>query len=342
MRERQAVLNSSQYTWGRWEAYEDEINDISSGNMCKLEHSAELSVELLDAVDIAVDEIGRGGIKVEVKYSCRFYILLVKEGTNLAAVRIEGEKSERSINFEILGERTLSENILKLLRGSFKEVKNGSLKWYRLEKGSLESNTIIVKSKRDVYSEFYPWIKDGVESYIDRFISSDASILLMLGPPGTGKTSLIRHMIASRNLNAMFSYDEALLESDAFFSAFIVGKSNLMVMEDADNLIGSRENGNKLIPRFLNTAEGLVKIEGKKMIFTTNLESVRNIDAALVRPGRCFDVMKTRLLTHKEMLAVVDVCGLESTPPWKEEYSLSEIFSPATHTSKAERRVGFY
>ena len=40
-----------------------------------------------------------------------------------------------------------------------------------------------------------------------------------------------------------------------------------------------------------------------------------------MRPGRCFDVMKTRLLTHKEMLAVVEAAGLESTPPWKEEYS---------------------
>jgi hypothetical protein len=114
-----------------------------------------------------------------------------------------------------------------------------------------------------------------------------------------------------------------------------------MVIEDADNLIGSRENGNKLIPRFLNTAEGLVKIDGKKMIFTTNLESVRNIDSALVRPGRCFDVMKTRLLTHKEMLAVVEAAGIESTPPWKEEYSLSEIFSPAEAPQRVERRVGF-
>ena len=70
------------------------------------------------------------------------------------------------------------------------------------------------------------------------------------------------------------------LKSDAFFSKFIVGDSDIMVIEDADLLIGSRENGNKLIPRFLNTAEGLVKVEGKKMIFSTNLETARSIDEA--------------------------------------------------------------
>ena len=63
-----------------------------------------------------------------------------------------------------------------------------------------------------MYDEFYPWIKEGVESYLDRFMSSESSILLMIGPPGTGKTSLLRHLICSRNLTAMFSYDEALLE----------------------------------------------------------------------------------------------------------------------------------
>jgi hypothetical protein len=31
---------------------------------------------------------------------------------------------------------------------------------------------------------------------------------------------------------------------------------------------------------------------GKKMIFTTNLDDCRNIDAALLRRERCFDVLQ--------------------------------------------------
>jgi hypothetical protein len=35
-----------------------------------------------------------------------------------------------------------------------------------------------------------------------------------------------------------------------------------------------------------------VKFGGKKMIFTTNLDDCRNIDAALLRRERCFDVLQ--------------------------------------------------
>ena len=192
-----------------------------------------------------------------------------------------------------------------------------------------------------MHPEFYPWIQEGVDKYIDRFLDADSSILLMVGPPGTGKTSFLRHMISSRNLIANVTYDEELLSSDEFFHSFITSKSQLMVIEDADNLISSRDSGNRLIPRFLNTAEGLVKVGKKKMVFTTNLPNVQSVDEALVRPGRCFDVMKTRQLTHKEMIAATSAAGLTYIVPAKEEYSLSEIFSSSKPRLNAIRKVGF-
>jgi len=115
----------------------------------------------------------------------------------------------------------------------------------------------------------------------------------------------------------------------------------LLVIEDADTLICSRDSGNKLIPRFLNTAEGLVKATGKKMVFTTNLDSINNVDEALIRPGRCFDVMKTRALTHSEMRAASLAAGIDYVPPVKDEYTLSEIFSSSRPSNKIRMKLGF-
>jgi ATP-dependent 26S proteasome regulatory subunit len=46
-----------------------------------------------------------------------------------------------------------------------------------------------------------------------------------------------------------------------------------------------------MMHRFLNVGDGLVTTKGKKLIFSTNLPSIRDVDSALVRPGRCFDIL---------------------------------------------------
>ncbi len=58
------------------------------------------------------------------------------------------------------------------------------------------------------------------------------------------------------------------------------------MIEDADHLRMARANGNVDLHRFLAIADGVVRAQGRKIIFTTNLPNVGDIDEALVRPGR--------------------------------------------------------
>jgi hypothetical protein len=44
----------------------------------------------------------------------------------------------------------------------------------------------------------------------------------------------------------------------------------------------------------------VVRAQGRKIIFTTNLPNVGDIDEALVRPGRCFATVRTRALERRE------------------------------------------
>jgi ATP-dependent 26S proteasome regulatory subunit len=58
--------------------------------------------------------------------------------------------------------------------------------------------------------------------------------------------------------------------------------------------------------RFLTAADGVVRAQGRKIIFTTNLVNIGDIDDALLRPGRCFATVRTRGLAPKEAARLIE------------------------------------
>ena len=51
---------------------------------------------------------------------------------------------------------------------------------------------------------------------------------------------------------------------------------------------------------FLAIADGVVRAQGRKIVFTTNLPNMRDIDEALLRPGRCYASVSTRPLDRTD------------------------------------------
>jgi hypothetical protein len=98
----------------------------------------------------------------------------------------------------------------------------------------------------------------------------------------------------------LYTADKRALEGDEIFVDFITGSHDAFVIEDADHLLMARANGNVDLHRFLAIADGVVRAQGRKIIFTTNLPNVGDIDEALVRPGRCFATVRTRALLRNE------------------------------------------
>lgn len=192
---------------------------------------------------------------------------------------------------------------------------------------------------RPLVKHAYPWVNGDVNDYVDSYLNSSANVLILIGPPGTGKTSFIKHLIHQSGANAKISYDENIMSNDSLFASFISGSEQFMIMEDADAFLRSREDGNTMMHRFLNVSDGLVSTTGKKLIFSTNLPSVRDIDSALMRPGRCFDVLEFRALTRAEAEKV----GQEQSvtiPVEGDKFTLAEIMNFQQNTKKL-RKVGF-
>lgn len=176
-----------------------------------------------------------------------------------------------------------------------------NVKWMYGANG--DSVELPISDKNLPKSEFYPSIPD-LHSYYDKFDQSDANILLLIGPPGTGKTSFIRGLLHHTQQKAILSYDAVILENDRIFAEFMSGNRRYMVLEDADSFLASRSKGNTVMHKFLNVGDGLVSTKQKKIIFSTNLPSVRDVDEALLRPGRCFDVLKFGRLSKEQALAI--------------------------------------
>lgn len=204
-----------------------------------------------------------------------------------------------------------------------------------------DHRSVVLDPPAPVHAEYYPWLTNGPNGFLQEYLDANSTILFMMGPAGTGKTSLIRYFLYHWGLSAMVTYEDALLNSDAMFVEFMTSATeNVLVIEDADLMLGSREHhGNKLISRFLNVSDGIIKFPGKKIIFTTNLGDFSNVDPALIRPGRCFGALNFRALTFHEQVAAARVAGI-APPTAHVERTLAELFNEQGD-SVALRKIGF-
>ena len=227
---------------------------------------------------------------------------------------------------------------IKQMDGQLKRAEN-LIEWVYSARGDSIS---VPLNYRPAIMSAYPWLPKDIHSYIDDYLNSSASVIILIGPPGTGKTTFIKNLIHRSGGDAKVTYDEKVMGDDSLFAGFIEGDTRFLIMEDADAFLAAREDGNTMMHRFLNVSDGLISAEGKKLVFSTNLPSVHDIDAALLRPGRCFDIVEFRPLTRDEATEVAGEVGTVGPLPDGKEFTLAEIFNIQPSDSKAGRRhIGF-
>lgn len=193
-----------------------------------------------------------------------------------------------------------------------------------------------------LHDEAYPEIAGGINAMISAFLDSPDTVLVLQGPPGTGKTRLIRAIICKMtkrkgdNAHVLYTCDTNILQRDEVFVEFATGDEDAFVIEDADYVLKPRPDGNDSMHRFLNVADGLIRAQHRKIIFSTNLTNIGDLDSALVRPGRCFARIFTRNLNKDEASKLLRVlCGndeertlraIDKLPSSQHNFALADVY----------------
>lgn len=315
----------------------DAINFAAAVNFQREYKGSYLSVEwvfgvdgsIMDVNQVFLDVLGEGA---EMRGSSpRSFLIQSKK----ALVHIVERGSEddpwvdakRSIFLFAWGDPEVMRRVL-LRAKEYPRLNNPHIVWNYISENKRMEATVFAQPARTTPDSFYPYLPQGVEAFIRGYMASNASILLLRGEPGTGKTSFIQKLLWTMNTNAMITYEERLFNSDEMFVSFLTSsQTNLLIMEDADTMLYSRErDGNRIMAKFLNVADGLIRFPDKKIIISSNLVEEHSIDPALLRPGRCYAAPIFRRLTQAEARVAADAANVELVGSRK-DYSLAEILN---------------
>ena len=208
----------------------------------------------------------------------------------------------------------------------------------------LDKISLPVKTDRVFHPEMYPVISDP-KQFINDFLSSTANVLILMGPPGLGKSALINEIILTAEVPTQIVFDVEVMKNEKLYTGFINQSLNegggLMIMEDADTILRDRETfNNDMMSRLLNISDGIMNTSDAKFIFSANINDKSDVDSALTRPGRCFDIVEFRNLTRKEAETAAKAVGIELFDDDKEEYTVAEIFNSKANR-KEKKKFGF-
>lgn len=250
-----------------------------------------------------------------------------------------------SVKINIQGSKESVKEYTDLIKSKFSEI-TSYIDWVYSSDG--HSIRVPLNSDRLPITEMYPFLKSKgqtLEEYYDSYINSSSSIILLIGPPGTGKTSFIKGLLNRAQASANVTYDASILEKDFLFANFIEDQDiNYMILEDSDSFLKPRTDGNTMMHRFLNVGDGLISSNSKKLVFSTNLPSIRDVDQALVRPGRCFDIVSFDYLNRTQAQELADSINSNIDLSGKEQWTIAEIFNKVEkpyQENKIHRKFGF-
>ncbi|WP_280269089.1 DUF5925 domain-containing protein [Nocardia wallacei] len=145
-------------------------------------------------------------------------------------------------------------------------------------------------------------------------------LLLLHGPPGTGKTSALRAL--SREWADWCQVDcvldpEVLFANPGYLMEVAIGvdtydeskrRWRLLVLEDCDELIrgSAKESTGQGLSRLLNLTDGMLGQGRDVLVAITTNENLSRLHPAVVRPGRCLAQLEVGRLSPAEAAAWLD------------------------------------
>jgi ATPases of the AAA+ class len=170
-----------------------------------------------------------------------------------------------------------------------------------------------------LWAEIRPNYPAAAAAAFDELMRLDGSeltgrILLVHGPPGTGKTTALRSL--ARQWRSWCQLDfvldpERLFASPGYLIEVIMGDDDdekpwrMLLLEDCDELIrpGAKASAGQALSRLLNLTDGLLGQGRQILVAITTNEDIRRLHPAITRPGRCLARIEVGRLPYDQAVA---------------------------------------
>jgi SpoVK/Ycf46/Vps4 family AAA+-type ATPase len=144
---------------------------------------------------------------------------------------------------------------------------------------------------------------------------NESGLFLFHGTPGTGKSTYIRYLIGCIKKRVIFLSPMIAgnLSSPHFMKIILENSNSVLVIEDAEDLLASREtDNNSAISLLLNLTDGLLgESLGIQVICTFNTH-LSQIDKALLRKGRLSALYKFDPLAISKSKTLLEKIGIKN------------------------------
>ncbi len=283
----------------------------------------------------------------QIDYEQSRYFIKLKEKLLifLSSYKVTFYYSEASDKEEI-------KNIAKIIDLA-KKPKKHKKKFYMIARSNhseygFELRSFKIKEQKVNITENYNDDFLKVDETIKEFLSTKNAngLVLLHGKYGTGKTSYIRNLMS--RINRMFIFlplDMIDAISNPSFLPFIAGfKNSILVLEDCETLIKSRDNGrtDNALVNLLNLGDGLLSDAlAIKLICTFNAD-LKEIDKAILRKGRLVARYEFKELKLNKAKALAEKLGVNNNI--HKDLTLAEIYNLEKHDYSIiddDKKIGF-
>ncbi len=214
-------------------------------------------------------------------------------------------------------------------------------------KDSTEGGEVFSISFYKDFNRYYPLvnylpIKQKIKTFeekLEKLFSEDNKIIILEGPPGTGKTFYIKRMLSilhelSVSFTVKYYIGEAILHlsySD-IIDLYWENKNVIIILEEAEPLMVSKDERRNLhFTKLLNYSSGF--LETKTIFILSTNRPVENIDPALIREGRLLAYLRFENFRKEE--DIIEWCRFHKADEEKvlqrlrekRELSLAELYA---------------